>query len=53
MNAEHTELLRDPRSSFVAYVPPGSVARGEALANGGKRGVAACTILTIESLLTA
>ena len=44
LNAEHTELLRDPRSGFVAYVPRGSVARGEALAHGGKDGVAACTI---------
>jgi cytochrome c553 len=44
VNAEHTELLRDPRSSFVAYVPPGSVARGEAVAHDGRDGVAACTI---------
>jgi cytochrome c553 len=29
-----TEELRDPRSGFVAYVPAGSVARGEALASG-------------------
>jgi cytochrome c553 len=44
VNAEHTELLRDPRSGFIAYVPRGSVARGEALAKNGKDGVAACTI---------
>ena len=44
VNAEHTELLRNPRSGFVAYVPRGSVARGEALARNGKDGVAACTI---------
>ena len=31
VNAEATEVLRDPHSSFFAYVPPGSVKRGEAL----------------------
>jgi cytochrome c553 len=50
VNAEHTELLRDPRSGFIAYVPKGSVARGEALAHGGKDGVAACTICHGENL---
>jgi cytochrome c553 len=50
VNAEHTELLRDPRSGFVAYVPPGSVARGEALARNGRDGVAACTICHGEDL---
>jgi cytochrome c553 len=40
---ENQELarLRDPRSGFVAYVPPGSVARGKTLAEAG--GAAACT----------
>jgi cytochrome c553 len=33
-NTEHTELLRNPRSGFIAYVPKGAVARGEALARG-------------------
>lgn len=33
---EETELLRNPRSGFVAYVPPGSLKKGEALVvNGG------------------
>ena len=50
VNAEHTELLRDPRSGFIAYVPKGSVARGEALAHNGKDGVAACTICHGENL---
>ncbi|RPI64567.1 MAG: hypothetical protein EHM50_00450 [Lysobacterales bacterium] len=50
VNAEHTELLRDPRSGFIAYVPRGSVARGETLAHGGKDGVAACTICHGENL---
>jgi len=31
VNAEATEVLRDPHSGFYAYVPPGSVKRGEAL----------------------
>ena len=37
--------LRDPRSGFVAYVPPGSVARGKALAETGGNGKSvACAI---------
>jgi cytochrome c553 len=36
VNTEYTELLRNPRSGFIAYVPRGSIARGEALARGGK-----------------
>jgi len=28
--------LRDPHSGFIAYVPPGSIARGEALAKGAE-----------------
>ncbi len=31
-NPERTDVLRDPRSGFVAYVPIGSIAKGEALA---------------------
>jgi cytochrome c553 len=30
--------IRDPHSGFVAYVPPGSIARGEALVKGGESG---------------
>ena len=30
--------LRDPHSGFIAYVPPGSIARGEALIKGGPSG---------------
>ena len=44
VNAEHTELLRDPRSGFIAYVPKGSVARGKELARYGNEGVTACTV---------
>lgn len=31
---------RDPHSGFVAYVPPGSIAKGRALAQGGKKTIA-------------
>jgi len=33
-----TNILRNPRSGFVAYVPPGSLAKGEALVTAGKCG---------------
>ncbi len=37
--------LRDARSPFIAYVPPGSLARGEDLATKGRAGgPSACTI---------
>jgi cytochrome c553 len=48
VSAHDTEFLRNPRSGFIAYVPPGSLARGKALvmdgvtAKGAK--VAACTV---------
>jgi len=35
--------LRDPSSGFIAYVPPGSLQRGETLARSGSGQVAACT----------
>jgi cytochrome c553 len=37
-NAERTEILRDPRSGFIAYVPVGSVGKGEALVKTGGNG---------------
>ena len=37
-NPERTEILRDPRSSFIAYAPPGSIKKGEALATTGGNG---------------
>jgi cytochrome c553 len=43
LNADATETLRDPRSGFVAYVPPGSVKKGELLATTGGGKVTACT----------
>ena len=42
--------LRDPRSGFVAYVPPGSLSKGRALANGGGGKTVACTICHGEGL---
>jgi cytochrome c553 len=35
---EQTEPLRNPRSGFVAYVPPGSIKKGEALVTTGGNG---------------
>jgi cytochrome c553 len=37
-NPERTEILRDPRSGFIAYVPVGSIAKGEALVKTGGNG---------------
>ena len=37
-NTERTETLRDPRSGFIAYVPVGSVKKGEALVMTGGNG---------------
>ncbi|HLH95581.1 MAG TPA: cytochrome C [Xanthobacteraceae bacterium] len=42
---------RDPRSGFIAYVPPGSIAKGEALANSGGGGkTVPCAICHGEGL---
>jgi len=42
-NPERTEILRDPRSGFIAYAPVGSIKKGEALAkNGGSGKTEAC-----------
>ncbi|MCY3730867.1 MAG: c-type cytochrome, partial [Rhodospirillaceae bacterium] len=35
---QRTEMMRDPRGGFVAYVPPGSLAKGEALVQTGGEG---------------
>jgi cytochrome c553 len=34
-DTEATEVLRNPRSGFTAYVPPGSIKKGEALVTSG------------------
>jgi cytochrome c553 len=48
VSAHDTEFLRNPRSGFIAYVPPGSLKRGEALVMNGVTGsggkVTACTV---------
>ena len=53
-DAERTEVLRDPRSGFIAYVPVGSVKKGEALVmhGGGGRTVAcgSCHGANLEGL---
>jgi cytochrome c553 len=44
-NPERTEILRDPRSGFIAYVPVGSIAKGKALVEtGGSGKTIACSI---------
>ena len=35
---ERTEVMRDPRAGFLAYVPTGSIARGQALVTTGGNG---------------
>jgi len=41
VNADDTETSRNPRSGFIAYVPPGSLKKGEALVTAGSRPAAA------------
>ena len=42
-NAEHAEL-RDPHSSFMAYVPVGSIKKGAALVTTGANKTVRCTV---------
>jgi len=42
--------IRDPHSGFVAYVPPGSIARGEALVKTGAGKTAQCAACHGEAL---
>ena len=43
--------IRDPHSGFIAYVPPGSIARGEALVKAGASGkTAQCAACHGEAL---
>ena len=51
VNVEETEPLRNPRSGFVAYVPPGSLKKGEALVvRGGSGKTLACAACHGEGL---
>ena len=43
MDEEQTETLRNPRIRFIAYVPPGSLAKGEILVRTGNGKVTPCT----------
>lgn len=43
-SVERTEAMRDPRSGFVAYVPEGSIAKGEALVTTGGGKTIQCKI---------
>jgi len=43
-DTERTEVLRDPRSSFIAYVPAGSIKKGEALVTTGGGKTTACAV---------
>jgi cytochrome c553 len=49
VDSEHTELLRDPRSGFIAYVPNGAIARGAVLAAGDGKAIR-CSICHGEGL---
>jgi cytochrome c553 len=42
---EETELLRNPRSGFIAYVPNGAIKKGESLVTSGGNGkTTACAV---------
>ena len=43
-NTERTQVFRDPRSGFIAYVPVGSIKKGEVLASTGGGKTIQCTI---------
>jgi cytochrome c553 len=49
-DAERTETLRDPRSPFTAYVPAGSLKKGEALVTGGAGKTTRCAVCHGEDL---
>jgi cytochrome c553 len=42
--------IRDPHSGFIAYVPPGSIARGDALARGPAGKTVQCSLCHGEGL---
>jgi cytochrome c553 len=47
---ERTSVMRDPRAGFVAYVPRGSIARGEALVTTGGGRTTPCAICHGDTL---
>jgi len=50
VDTQGTETLRNPRSGFIAYVPVGAVAAGEALATTGGDTTIQCAICHGEAL---
>ncbi len=50
IDTEATEVLRNPRSGFIAYVPVGAVAAGQALATTGGGKTIVCSICHGEDL---
>jgi cytochrome c553 len=49
-NEELSEGLRDPRSGFIAHVPPGSLKKGEALVKNGAGKTIRCGVCHGEDL---
>jgi len=43
-SVEQSETLRNPRSGFIAYVPPGSIKKGETLAATGAGKTVQCAV---------
>jgi cytochrome c553 len=43
-SAEATETFRNPQSGFIAYTPPGSLKKGEALVTSGAGKTLACGV---------
>ena len=43
-DTEGTEVMRNPRSGFTAYVPPGSIKKGEALVTTGGGRTTRCSV---------
>src|SRR5437870_9792360 len=41
---EDTEMLRNSHSGFIAYVPPGSIKKGEALVTNGAGKTTQCAV---------
>lgn len=50
-DAEGTEVLRDARSGFTAYVPPGSLKKGEALVTTGAGKTTKCSACHGKNLM--
>jgi cytochrome c553 len=50
VDAEAAEILRNPRSGFIVYAPPGSLKKGEALVKTGAGRTTACALCHGEGL---